>query len=78
MTTVIKHKERKLEEQLYPKALLLMALLLLFVLFIVSGTVRRFLEKYGSDIDAIVFVCDEETYVSLVQNSTGLQMVLAI
>lgn len=25
-------------------------------------TVRRFLEKYGSDIDVIVFVCDDESY----------------
>lgn len=25
-------------------------------------TVRRFLERYGSDVDVIVFVCDEETY----------------
>ncbi|XP_052807341.1 protein GDAP2 homolog [Mya arenaria] len=25
-------------------------------------TVRRFLEKYGSDVDAIIFVCDDGTY----------------
>ncbi|KAH3889005.1 protein GDAP2 homolog [Dreissena polymorpha] len=25
-------------------------------------TVRRFLERYGDDIDAIIFVCDDETY----------------
>ncbi|KAL4233352.1 Ganglioside-induced differentiation-associated protein 2 [Mactra antiquata] len=25
-------------------------------------TVRRFLEKYGNDVDTMVFVCDEDTY----------------
>ena len=25
---------------------------------------RRFLEKYGSEIDAVVFVCEDDTYVS--------------
>lgn len=25
-------------------------------------TVRRFLERYGSDVDVIIFVCDDETY----------------
>lgn len=29
---------------------------------IASRTVRRFLEKYGSDIDVIIFACDDETY----------------
>jgi len=34
------------------------------LLILFAGTVRRFLERYGTDIDAVVFVCDEESFVS--------------
>lgn len=32
-------------------------------LFIFTGTVRRFLEKYVDDVDSVIFVCNEDTVV---------------
>ena len=34
-----------------------------FALFL--GTIRRFLEKFGDDIETVIFCCNEENIVSI-------------
>jgi len=38
---------------------------MMFLMSVISGTVRRFLEKFGDDIDIIVFVVNASDRVLL-------------
>ena len=49
-----------------------------WLLVFITGTVRRFLERYGNDVDVIVFVCDAETYVSFSFSFTNEEIFSAL